>query len=241
MPLGKLIETMMFKNIANFFRTKPPKKCYYGLDGLDKKLEEYINYDNGFFVELGANDGVSQSNTLYFEKFRNWRGVLIEPTPHNYLKCIQNRSKETKVLCSACVAFDYSEKFVEIVFSNLMSTPKGLESDIPNTAQHAREGLQFLDSGHVNFSFGAIARTLNSALIESGAPRLIDVLSLDVEGAEIEVLKGVDHNEFRFKFICIECRNEEKIIYYMNQIGYAFVTKISHHDLLFRNTKSANN
>jgi hypothetical protein len=41
---------------------------YHGLNGLDKKMEAYLGYDNGYFVELGANDGVSQSNTLYFEK-----------------------------------------------------------------------------------------------------------------------------------------------------------------------------
>ena len=43
------------------------------INQLDEKLERYVNYDNGFFVELGANDGVSQSNSLYFEMKRNWR------------------------------------------------------------------------------------------------------------------------------------------------------------------------
>ncbi|NBY42306.1 MAG: FkbM family methyltransferase, partial [Verrucomicrobia bacterium] len=180
----------MFKKIKQFFRRNSLIKHYYGLNGLDKKLEKFVNRDNGFFVELGANDGITQSNTLFFEKSRKWRGVLIEPTPHNYLKCIENRSKATKVFCNACVSFDYTEKFVEIVYSNLMSTPAGLESDIPDSKKNANAGLRFLNPGHVNFSFGAVARTLNSILIESDAPRLIDLLSLDVEGAEIEVLKG---------------------------------------------------
>ena len=60
------------------------KGGYFARDELDKQLEQYVNYDNGFFVELGANDGFSQSNSLYFEIKRNWRGVLIEPTPHNF-------------------------------------------------------------------------------------------------------------------------------------------------------------
>jgi FkbM family methyltransferase len=226
----------MFKKIKQFFRRNSLIKHYYGLNGLDKKLEKFVNRDNGFFVELGANDGITQSNTLFFEKSRKWRGVLIEPTPHNYLKCIENRSKATKVFCNACVSFDYTEKFVEIVYSNLMSTPAGLESDIPDSKKNANAGLRFLDPGHVNFSFGAVARTLNSILVESDAPRLIDLLSLDVEGAEIEVLKGLDHNQFRFNFICMECRNEEKTISYMKEIGYELVCKISHFDLLFRNT-----
>jgi FkbM family methyltransferase len=225
----------MFKKIKQFFRRNSLIKHYYGLNGLDKKLEKFVNRDNGFFVELGANDGITQSNTLFFEKSRKWRGVLIEPTPHNYLKCIENRSKATKVFCNACVSFDYTEKFVEIVYSNLMSTPAGLESDIPDSKKNANAGLRFLDPGHVNFSFGAVARTLNSILIESDAPRLIDLLSLDVEGAEIEVLKGLDHNQFRFKYILVECRDDAKIISYMDSINYEYVSKLSHMDLLFKN------
>jgi len=40
---------------------------YFALNDLDKKIERYLDFDNGFFVELGANDGVNQSNTLFFE------------------------------------------------------------------------------------------------------------------------------------------------------------------------------
>ena len=78
--------------IIKFFVKSP----YSGLNKLDKKIEEYLNYDDGFFVELGANDGVTQSNTLYLEKHRKWKGVLVEPTPHNFLKCLENRSKLKK-------------------------------------------------------------------------------------------------------------------------------------------------
>ena len=53
-------------------------------------------------------------------------------------------------------------------------------------------------------------RTLNSILIESSAPKLIDFLSLDVEGMEIDVLKGVDFNCFNFKYLLIECSNHQK-------------------------------
>ena len=73
------------------------KGGYFAINQLDKQLEQFVNYDNGFFVELGANDGVSQSNSLYFEMNRNWRGVLIEPTPHNFLLCKEQRSKENHI------------------------------------------------------------------------------------------------------------------------------------------------
>ena len=53
-------------------------------------------------------------------------------------------------------------------------------------------------------------RTLNSILIESWAPKLINFLSLDVEGMEINALKRVDFNCFNFKYLLIECSNQKK-------------------------------
>jgi FkbM family methyltransferase len=210
------------------------KSPYSGLNKLDKKIEEYVNYDGGYFVELGANDGVTQSNTLYLERHRGWKGVLVEPTPHNFLKCLSNRSSLNYISCNACVPFNHPEKFVEIIFSNLMSTPVGLESDIKNPEQNAKDGLRWLKPKHVNFSFGALAKPLNDILIDASAPRLIDLLSLDVEGAEIAVLKGINHLHFRFKYIVVECRNVQALISYMNSIDYDYVAKLSHHDILFK-------
>lgn len=50
------------------FKKKKPVSAYFGLNELDRKIEKYMDYDNGFYVELGANDGIRQSNTYYFEK-----------------------------------------------------------------------------------------------------------------------------------------------------------------------------
>jgi len=174
-------------------RAKYLRPHYFGLDNLDQKLERYLDFDGGYFVELGANDGLHQSNTLYYERYRGWRGVLVEPIPHNYLLCRAHRSRDTHIFCNACTSFDYKEKFVELVYSNLMSASIGLESDVLDPFAHARRGKILLGPTEANFVFGSPARPLNSILTEVNAPQLIDFLSLDVEGAEIDVLKGIDH------------------------------------------------
>jgi len=207
---------------------------YFGLNSLDAKLEKHLDFDDGYFVELGANDGVSQSNTLYFERYRNWRGVLVEPVLHNYFKCRANRSKNTQVFCNACTSFDYRDRFVPIAYSNLMSVPMSVESDIADPLGHARIGKTFLDSTHDNVIFGAVARTLNSILEEAKAPSLIDLLSLDVEGAEIEVLKGIEHARYRFRCICVECRDIERLAGFLQSCGYESVAQLSVHDYLFQ-------
>jgi len=211
---------------------------YYSLNDLDRKLEKYVDFDSGYFVELGANDGVTQSNSLYFEKSRNWRGLLVEPTPQNFLKCRQNRASTNSIYCAACVSFDYDNEFVRIAYSNLMSTPVNLESDIHDPRGHAQLGGQFLGESETVFEFGAVARTLNSLMVDAKAPKLIDFLSLDVEGAELDVLKGVDHREFRFKYILVECRDFDRLNTYLQQYDYKFVEKLSEQDYLFSSTLS---
>ncbi len=209
---------------------------YKGANNLDRKIETYLNYDNGYFVELGANDGITQSNSYYFEKYRGWRGTLVEPVPHNYLKCLQNRKNKTQVFLNSCVSFDYNEKFVEIIYSNLCSTAVGVETDVDNLEDFHKKQKKFLEeqNAEVNFRFGSIAESLNNILTKANAPKHIDFLSLDVEGAEIEVLKGINHKEYRFKLICIESRDIKKTTNYLEMNDYILIEKLEGLDYLFK-------
>lgn len=211
----------------------PPARKYWGLHDLDRQIEKYVDFDFGYFVELGANDGKLASNTLYYEKSRNWRGILIEPAPNLFLQCRESRSAENHIVCAACVSFDYKDEFVKIIYSDSMSVSLNVETDIGDPAAHAELGRQFLRPGETVFAFGAIARTLNSILLEAKAPGLIDFLSLDVEGSEIEVLKGVDHEAFRFRYMLIECRDIARLSDYLGPLRYRLVEKFNEHDYLF--------
>lgn len=206
---------------------------FYGLNNLDKKLLKYLNFENGYYIELGANDGITASNTLYFEKYKNWKGVLIEPIPHKYLECLKNRSQQNSIHCNACTSFEYNEKFVELFYSDTMTIPIGLESDISNVYEHAKIGEQFLKSGEKSFSFGAKSKTLNQILIDSKSPKVIDFFCLDVEGAEIEVLKGIDFTQYKFRYICIESRSVEKVTNFLAKYDYKCIDKLTDHDYLF--------
>jgi len=74
-----------FDNLLVKIKTKLKKiRKFNALNQLDKKMLDYINFSNGFFIECGANDGVNQSNTWYFEKYLNWHGILIEPLENNF-------------------------------------------------------------------------------------------------------------------------------------------------------------
>lgn len=207
---------------------------YYSINELDKQLERYLNYDFGFFVELGANDGFSQSNSLYFEKKRKWRGILVEPSLHNFFLCKQRRSKNNHVYCNACVGFEYKEKYVDIRYADLMSISEKLDLDIFDQHSHMENARKHLAKNEEIVCFGALAATLDSLLKRSKAPREIDFMSLDVEGAELEVLKGIDYTEYSFKYMLIEVRDLDRIESFLKPRGYELEKQFSSHDYLFK-------
>src|SRR5919198_879458 len=102
----------------------PADRRSFGLNDLDRRLWPHIRRRRGIFVELGAFDGLNQSNTAWLEAKRGWRGILIEPIPEAYEQCVRNRPRATVVNC-ACVSDDYSDPTVEMVYSGLMSIVRG--------------------------------------------------------------------------------------------------------------------
>lgn len=206
---------------------------YYGLNGLDAEVEKYLPNEGGYFIELGANDGLTQSNTAFLEFERGWRGVLIEPVVHNYLKCIVNRSSENKFFCNACVPFDYDKPYVELMYSNLMTASTGMESDIKDYRKHAENGQKHLRNDDILVEFMSPAKTLNQVLVEADAPANIDFLSLDVEGAEISVLKGLNFEQYNIQNMLIENRNIEKLSDFLESHNYELIERFGNKDFLF--------
>ena len=73
---------------------------YYSQCGEDKFLNEnfFKGKTNGVYIEMGAVDGLFQSNTKFFEDQLNWTGILIEPQPNSFKKLQMNRpNKYTRI------------------------------------------------------------------------------------------------------------------------------------------------
>ena len=202
--------------------------------GIDMMLEDKLPHRDGFYVELGANDGVSFSNSYYFEVNKGWKGVLIEPVPNLYMTCVKRRGANNVVFCNACVPFGYDEEFVRMKYCDSMTISDNLDLDIGDHDKFVETGYQYLNEGESTFIFGAKSATLNSLLEEAEAPALIDFLSLDVEGAELDVLRGVDFTKYNFRYMVIECRDIDKMSTYLAEFNYSLEKKITYHDYLFK-------
>ena len=212
---------------------------YFGVNNIDKDLDFFLKpslRNAGFYVELGANDGITQSNSKRLELFFGWKGILIEPEPNNYLSLTRNRSKRNSFYNVAAVSFDYHKPTMELKFSNLMTTPLEGRSTIKDREKHAEEGEKFLRSNEATYRFSTKAKTLNSIFIETSAPENMDFLSLDVEGGEFEVLNGINHEKFRFHHMLIETQQFKELVDYLEPLGYSLLATLSTHDYIFIDT-----
>ena len=225
------------KSFGLFLRIRYSPLFYKGPEKLHKLLFPYLSVNGGYYVELGANDGISQSNTFFLEKRGGWRGLLIEPVPHLFFRCVNNRSADNTFQCAAAVPLSFKEEFVRIRYADLMTRAVNLNSDNEEIVELGNLAKRYLKrNGSIN-EFGAVARTLTSMLDNWDAPTRIDFLSLDVEGSKLSVLEGVDHDKYRFKIILIESRDKDATINYLQMHGYELVSVISKMDLLFKSKR----
>lgn len=206
-----------------------------GLNDLDRKLSRYLDFRGGFFIEAGANDGYTQSNTYFLERFLGWHGVLVEPIPKKYRLCVTERPKSQVFQC-ALVPSDYQEATVEMTDVDLMSLVRGAQKTTKEEAAHVRRAVavQSLDLPQQLF---VPARTLTSILDEV-RPTRIDFLSLDVEGFEAAVLDGLDFSRYRPGYILVEARYPDEIDARLSAC-YERVAKLTHHDVLYRDRRAA--
>lgn len=219
--IKRFLITWFFRPI--FIRLGISRFSKPGLNNLDEKLAPYLNIRNGFFVELGANDGIRQSNTFYLEKLKGWKGVLIEPIPRLYDQAKKNR-KSSQVVNAACVSFDFDQSFIEIADSGLMSFVDG--------ALKPEDVAKQIEFAPVTERLQVEARTLNDILISCGVQH-IDFLSLDVEGYEAEVLRGLDLERFQPVYVLIEARYRDDVEAVISPY-YDVVNQFSDNDVLYK-------
>lgn len=169
----------------------------YGLDGLDEKILRRLSeleVKSRFFIEAGANDGLTQSNTAILEFHHNWKGVLVEPNFINYQRACFNRPR-SRVFHGALVSSSYSSEKIRGIFSDdSLNRWNGLCSGV--TDDHAKQFPEWLCD--------VPAITLTKVLQECDAPQDIGLLSLDVEGYELEALRGLNTEIWRPQVIVLE-------------------------------------
>ena len=183
----------------------------------DKWLLHKTNFKRqGYFVDIGAGDGIIGSNTFLLEKFYNWRGICVDPNP-TFLKS----------LCGSrdCLISDlavYKQSGKVLPFKHLQ------QHRTEFIGWHFRSGLaENVDKTSVQFDDHRVySITLNDLLELYAAPKEIDYISIDTEGSEVDILGNFDFDKYNIKFFTIESNNEEnrnKVIDIMSKNKYNII------------------
>jgi len=165
---------------------------------------------NGFFVEFGACDGLSSSNTFLLENEFGWNGILAEPARvwHESLQ-----TQRRALISTKCV---WSHSGETLLFNQ--TDWAGL-STIASFSQADRWGTERLNG----FQYGVETISLNDLLASADAPESIDYLSIDTEGSELRILEAFDFSRYRFAVITCEHNftpAREPIATLLNRHGY---------------------
>lgn len=145
----------------------------------------------GYFVEFGAADGLMLSNTLLLEKEYGWSGILAEPAKKWQADLAKNRTAAKDYRCVYKVDGNVLE-FVEAENGELSTLNEFRESDYH--ADKRENGLRY----------SVETVSLKTLLDEHNAPEVIDYLSIDTEGSELEIIKSFDFSAYKFKIITVE-------------------------------------
>jgi FkbM family methyltransferase len=213
------IDTKFFSSLdenvierAQFFLNKSKSQFRQDLFVLTE-----LNFkDNGFFVELGASNGVNFSNTYLLETEFNWNGILAEPARVWHEDLSQNRRAKIDL---DCVWKESGEKlnFTETDFA-LLSTI----SDFKSHDMHSKAR----DQGKI-YTVNTVS--LMDLLKRHNAPHQIDYLSIDTEGSEYEIIKDFDFDAYAISIITCEhnfTSNRKKIFDLLISKGY--IRKFDH-------------
>ena len=183
--------------INNLLNLVTPHRKAQHLQALFVLLELDYKLD-GFFVEFGATDSLTISNTWLLEKYFNWHGILAEPAKiwHERLGANRNCIIDTK-----CV---WKESGQNIIF-NQTESPELSKINLVIVEDWAKD-IREINATH----YAVQTISLNDLLSENQAPNEIDYISVDTEGSEFYIFEAFDFNKYKVKLWTIENSLKQK-------------------------------
>jgi len=204
---------------------------YFSQIGQDYLVDQLLlnSVTHGVFVDVGAHDGMEFNNTYFFESARGWTGLCIEPNPDVYEALASNRTCATEQV--AVGASEGKVKFTAI------KGPADMLSGISKNYNRRHKSLINAGIKAANGSHRVLEVPLRplQALLDTHGITRIDFLSIDTEGSELDVLKGIDFKKTRVSCIAIE-RNYESgsIPQLLKSQGFIRVMALAWDDIYIR-------
>lgn len=206
---------------------------FYAQYELDKFIQNNFFKDkkNGFFVECGAFDGLSECTCKFFEESMGWKGLNIEPVPYAYNKLVINRPN------SINENYALSNNNGTAIFTNAIHP--GLGRNFGNgSLSHAKIHMDDLISQGCSFETFEVQTIRFEELHKKHSLPEIDLFVLDVEGAETEALAGIITMPVSVlpKIFCIEDTiSDPKVIFDMMSKTHSFYGRHANNAFYIKN------
>ena len=203
----------------------------------DKYLETNVfkGFQNGFFVDVGAHDGKSINNTLFFEENNNWTGINIEPIKSVFEKLIINRPKCINLNIAVCDNDGETEFICNTGYTEMLSGIKDTYDSRHKQRLENENRIYNSNTKIINVKTKKLQTICNEHNISH-----INYLSIDVEGAEFEVIKSIDFNKIFIDIIGFENNYNDKslpIIKYLEDRSYVFFHKCKDIFMIHKHSK----
>ena len=194
-------------------------------EGMDTQLQHYLPQRPGVFVEAGANDGFTWSNTYYLERWVGWHGVLVEGIPELAAECEKLRTRSQVFNC-ALVAADHPASTVTMTYADLGSLISHSEPELESRL----DGIE-----KQRYEIEVPARTLGAVLDEAGIERP-DFICLDLEGHEPSAIRGMDLERQGADWMLVEVLGHQGRAGVETALGdlYEPVAELTPADVLYR-------
>lgn len=202
---------------------------FYSQIRQDQFIDDFFNHkSNGVFLDIGANDGIFLSNTYFLEKEKNWTGICVEPRIEEYVKLIQNR--KCHCVNSAISNCEGTKEFLEIKGHAAMLSGLNENYDV----RHLERIRSEMESGGKCDTIQIQVTRLQSVLDKFDIHN-IDYCSIDVEGAELDVIKSIDFNKTQIKIFTIENNyNTNEVRDYLKDYNYRLYTQLEIDDVFVK-------
>lgn len=223
-----VIRGIIRKRIWDCQKSINGNKFFFSECGQDKIVKDtfFKNQKDGFFVEIGAFDGLQGSNCYHFERFMNWKGIAIEASPMQFDKLKKNRNCQLYN-----VALSSTKKTVEFYeVTEGFTQMSGI-----NNANYQNSLNRITNKSKSKINKIKINSTAFSEIIPNN--QIIDLVSIDIEGNEFEVLSSIDYDMYEIKVIILENNIPEKLNYlkFFTEKNYSYYDRVGMDEIYYNN------
>ncbi len=218
----------LFQVLWSLLRMRGQNAAYFSEAGQDRHLDATVFQGKraGTFVEIGAYDGVSGSNCLFFESFRDWRGLVVEASPEQARAVVPMR--RSGCLQVAVGAREGTAEFYQVTdgYTQMSGLSEGFDDNrLAVIRSHPK---------HAETTLTVPMRRLDGLLREHNLWH-VDYCSLDVEGGEQAILSSFPFEEFTVDVWTIENNTDDPAQRrLMERHGYVLVAQIGQDEVFLR-------